>query len=29
MLPDGLLVLPVDFCPVDLLPFALSHPDFI
>ncbi|HTS02082.1 MAG TPA: hypothetical protein VMN04_06135 [Thermoanaerobaculia bacterium] len=29
MLSDGLLVEPVDFCPVALLPFALSHPDFI
>lgn len=29
MMPDGLLVAPVDFCPVDLLPFALSHRDFI
>ncbi len=29
MMPDGLLVAPVDFCPVELLPFAISHPDFI
>jgi hypothetical protein len=29
MMPDGLLVAPVDFCPVGLLPFALSHPDYI
>jgi hypothetical protein len=29
MLSDGILVAPVDFCPVALLPFALSNPDFI
>ena len=29
MLPDGLLVDPVDFCSIPLLSFSLSHPDFI
>ena len=29
MMSDGLLVSPVDFCPVTRLPFAISHPDFI
>jgi len=29
MLPDGLLVEPVDYCLTGPLPFAVSHPDFI
>ncbi len=29
MMSDGLLVSPVDFCPVEPLPFAVSHPDYI
>ena len=29
MLPDGLLVEPVDYCSAAPLPFAISHPEFI